>query len=138
MVNICRHYKTLPTHLQKKSQVTLPSSHDTVAIGQKLLTRSIGVICLSQYLQHLLWTRDILHLHFNHPKPFIIVTRSLSQPHTTLQILRHTSLLPGQFPANKRDSRPVSCAGNANSLNCRAVRFHARADRHLSHLSNLS
>ena len=31
-----------------------------------------------------------------HLKPFIIVTRSLSQPHPTLQILRHTSLLPGQ------------------------------------------
>jgi hypothetical protein len=39
--------------------------------------------------------------------------------------LRHTSLLPGQFPANKRDNRPVSCAGNANSLNCRAVIVHS-------------
>jgi hypothetical protein len=30
-------------------------------------------------------------------------------------------LLPGQFPANKRDTGPDSCAGNANYLNCRAV-----------------
>jgi hypothetical protein len=32
--------------------------------------------------------------------------------------------------------RPAG-AGNANSLNCRAIRFHAQAYRHLSLLSNL-
>jgi hypothetical protein len=36
--------------------VTTPQSHDTVAIVLQALTRSIGVICLSQYLQHLIWT----------------------------------------------------------------------------------
>jgi hypothetical protein len=30
-------------------------------------------------------------------KPFVIVTRSLYQPHATAQIPRHTGLLPGQF-----------------------------------------
>jgi hypothetical protein len=49
------------------------------------------------------------HIHL---MPFIIVTRSLSLPHTTLQILRHTGLPPGQFPANKMDKWPDGCAGN--------------------------
>jgi len=43
-------------------------------------------------------TSDISLKEYKHLIPFIIVTRSLSQPHPTLQILRHTSLLPGQFP----------------------------------------
>jgi hypothetical protein len=60
-----------------------------------------------------------------HLMPFIIVTRSLGQPHPTLQILRHTGLPPGQLPARKLDSRPDGCAGNTNSLNCRAVSIYA-------------
>jgi len=38
--------------------------------------------------------------------------------------LRHTSLLPGLFPANKQDKWPDSYAGNANYHNCRAVGFN--------------
>jgi hypothetical protein len=41
---------------KKNSRVTTPPSHDTVAIVLRALTRSVGVICLSQYLQHLIWT----------------------------------------------------------------------------------
>ena len=48
-----KHYQTI---CREKSKVTTPQSHDKVAMGQQLLTRSIGVICLSQYLQHLIWT----------------------------------------------------------------------------------
>ena len=91
-------------------------------IGTKqTLTRSVVVICSSRYLQHPTLTSDIMRKHYNHLIPNFIVTRSLGQPHPTLQILRRTSLLPGQFPANKRDSRPVSCAGNTNYHNCRTV-----------------
>jgi hypothetical protein len=36
-----------------------------------------------------------------HLKPFIIVTRSLSQPHPTLQILRHTQRPTGTIPCSQ-------------------------------------
>jgi len=53
--------------------------------------------------------------------------------------LRHTSLLPGQFPANKRDKWPDSCAGNANYHNCRAVSTNTCPDFELaSHLNPLN
>jgi len=100
-----------------------------------MLTRSVVVICSSRYLQHPTLTSDIMRKHYNHLIPNFIVTRSLGQPHPTLQILRRTSLLPGQFPANKRDSRPVSCAGNTNYHNCRAVSNNCfRADNWFNNL----
>ena len=40
---------------------TIPLSHDTWPTAKHILTRSVKVIYLSQYLQHLLWTSDILH-----------------------------------------------------------------------------
>jgi hypothetical protein len=56
MVKICNPTETLPIHLQKELSGDNSASHDTVAILLHVLTRSIGVICLSQYLQHLIWT----------------------------------------------------------------------------------
>jgi len=88
------------------------------------LTRSVVVICLSQYLQHLIWTVKEMLKNHKHLIPFIIITRSRNQPHPTLQILRHTGLLPGQLHANKLDNQPDSCAGNTNYSNCRAVIGH--------------
>jgi hypothetical protein len=72
-------------------------------------------------LQHLTWTGYQALKFYNYLTPFIIETRSLGQPHPTLQILRHTGLPPGQLHARKLDNRPDGYAGNANSLNCRAV-----------------
>jgi hypothetical protein len=40
---------------EENPKVTTPLSNDTVAMGQQLLTRTIGVICLSQFLL-LTWT----------------------------------------------------------------------------------
>ena len=53
MANICDTDETVSIHLQKKTKVTNPQSHDTVSMMQHVLTRSVGVICLSRYLQHL-------------------------------------------------------------------------------------
>ena len=83
---------------RKTNRGTIPSSHDTWPIAKHVLTRSVVVINLSRYLQHLIWTSDILLKSFNHLITFIILTRSHKQPHPTLQIMRHTSFLPGQFP----------------------------------------
>ena len=63
-----------------------------------MLTRSVVVICLSRYLQNLIWTVNQTWITCNHLITFVIVTRYLNQPHTTAQIPRHTGLLPGQFP----------------------------------------
>jgi len=63
-----------------------------------MLTRSVGVINLSWYLQNLTLTGDIPLKTYNNLKPFIIVTRYLNQPHATAQIPRHTWLVPGQCP----------------------------------------
>jgi hypothetical protein len=42
MVTIYNPDKTLPIHLARRTkQLTTPQSHDTVAMGQQLLTRSI-------------------------------------------------------------------------------------------------
>jgi len=116
------HMITFQSKCFKISPVTLPAYHDTVAMVLHALTRSVGVSYLSQYLQHLLWTSDILHLRFNHSKPFVIVTRYLSQPHPTLQILRHTRLATGTNPRPIGTiDRPVASPGNVTYLNCRAV-----------------
>ena len=62
---------------------------------QHVLTLSVGVICLSQYLQTLIWTVKYMLKNHKHLIPFVIVTRYLNQPHPTLQILRHTCLATG-------------------------------------------
>ena len=123
MVRMCNPKKHYQTIWIKNRKVTLPQTHDTLSMVLRALTRSIGVICLSQYLQHLIWTVWLMLKNHKHLIPFIIVTGSLNQPHPTLQILRHTGLPPGQLHANKRDNWPVSCAGNTTYSNSRAVRF---------------
>ena len=47
------HYQAI---CEENPKVTTPLSNDTVAMGQQLLTRSVVVIYLSWYLQHLIWT----------------------------------------------------------------------------------
>ena len=47
---------TLPSHLHKSHSRTTPRSNDTWSMMQHALTRSVGVICLSRYLQHLTLT----------------------------------------------------------------------------------
>jgi hypothetical protein len=83
------------------------------------LTRSVVVSFLSRYLQNLTVTSDIPLRAYKHLKPFVIVTRYLSQPHTTAQIPRHTGLLPGQFhrpigtidwPVAARVTKPTTTA----------------------------
>ena len=97
----------------KNSQVTLPAYHDTVAIVLHALTRSVGVSYLSQYLQHLLWTGDILLKYFNHLITFIITKPAHIQLRPTLQILRHTRLATGTFSWLKnRDTGRVAEPGN--------------------------
>jgi len=106
----------------KNSQVTLPAYHDTVAIVLHALTRSVGVSYLSHYLRALTLTSDILLKHYNHLITFIILTRSLSQPHPTWQITRHTRLATGTNPRPIGTiDRPVASPGNVTYLNCRAV-----------------
>ena len=102
--------------------MTPPSSHDKVAIGQPVLTRSVVVSYLSWYLQHPTLTSDIVLKYFNHLKPFIIVTRYLGQPHPTLQIPRHTCLATGTnpLPTNGTVGR-IASPGNVTYYNCRAV-----------------
>ena len=83
---------------RRTNRGTIPSSHDTWPIAKHVLTRSIWLRNLSRYLQHLIWTSDILLKTYIHLITFIIVKRTLKQPHPTLQIPRHTRLAPGQFP----------------------------------------
>ncbi len=98
-----------------------------------LITRSVGVICLSRYLQHLTLTGYQTLKHYNHLIPNIIVTRSLSQPHPTLQIPRHTRRPTGTIPCSQPgQSTGWIAPGSANSLNCRAVRFHCLRKTRLS------
>ena len=86
------------------------------------ITRSVGVSYLSRYLQVLTLTDDITLKHYKHLKPFIIVTRYLSQPHPTLQITRHTRLATGTNSWLKnRDAGRIASPGNVIYLNCRAV-----------------
>ena len=88
----------------------------------QLLTRSVGVICLSRYLQHLTMTGYKTLKNHIHLITFIIVTRSLNQPHPTLQIPRHTRRPTGTLPYSTTGTINRWIApGNANSLNCRAV-----------------
>jgi len=68
---------------------------------QHVLTRSVGVICLSQYLQTLIWTVKYMLKNHKHLIPFVIVTRYLNQPHPTLQILRHTRWPTGTTPCSQ-------------------------------------
>ena len=77
------------------------------------LTRSVKTSYLSQYLQSLLWTSDILRKTFKHLITFIILTRSHNQPHATLQILRHTRLATGTNSWLKnRDTGRIASPGN--------------------------
>jgi len=77
------------------------------------LTRSVKISYLSQYLQTLTLTSDILQKHYNHLIPFIILTRSHKQPHPTWQILRHTRLATGTIPRlKKRDTGRIAAPGN--------------------------
>ena len=75
------------------------------------LTRSVKTSYLSQYLQTLTLTSDILLNNFKHLITFIILTRSHKQPHPTWQILRHTRLATGTIPCQQTGQWPDSCAG---------------------------
>jgi hypothetical protein len=75
------------------------------------LTRSVKTSYLSQYLQTLTLTSDILLNNFNHLITFIILKRSHKQPHPTWQILRHTRLATGTIPCQQTGQWPDSCAG---------------------------
>jgi hypothetical protein len=100
-----------------QSQFNLPHSFPLLS-----LTRSVGVSYLSQYLQHLTWTGDILLKYFNHLITFIITKPSHTQLRPTLQILRHTRLATGTNPRPIGTiDRPVASPGNVTYLNCRAV-----------------
>ena len=71
-------------------------------------------------------TSDISLKEYKHLIPFIIVTRSLSQPHPTLQILRHTCLATGTISRLKnQDIWPDTASGNVYLLYCRAVGLNA-------------
>ena len=61
-----------------------------------------------------------------------LITYTLTGKNCAVPSLRRDTLLakvPGLLPAQT--------SGNSYYHNRRAVRFHARGDRHLSHLSNL-
>jgi hypothetical protein len=49
-------FKPYQSICKENPKVTNPQSHDTVSMMQHVLTRSVGVICLSRYLQHLTLT----------------------------------------------------------------------------------
>ena len=98
------------------------ASHDTVKMGQQLLTRSVVVINLSRYLQTLTLTGYKKLKHYKHLITNIFVTRYLNQPHATLQIPRHTRRPTGIAPW----SLPGQSTGwiapvNVYYHNCRAV-----------------
>jgi hypothetical protein len=92
------------------------------------LTRSVGVICLSQYLQSNL---DSLIVINNQLKP-LKTTVTFGSGQLTAQMTLFTFAGTCKYcailachrdnsTANKRDKNPAGCASNANSLNCRAV-----------------
>ena len=77
------------------------------------LTRSVKISYLSQYLQTLTLTSDILLDLFNHLITFIIVKPAHIQLRPTLQILRHTRLATGTIPRLKnRDTGRIAAPGN--------------------------
>jgi len=51
MVRMHNSNETLSIHLQEKSLGDNSANHDTVSTVLRVLTRTIGVICSSQYLQ---------------------------------------------------------------------------------------
>src|SRR5659263_66611 len=85
----------------KNRKVTLPRSHDTVSMVLHALTRSVGVICSSRYLQHLTLTGYQMLKLYKHLITNFIVTRSQNQPHPTLQIPRHTRRPTGTIPCSQ-------------------------------------
>jgi hypothetical protein len=132
------HYQSICTKNQSGDNST---SHDTVEMGQQLLTRSVVVINLSRYLQTLTLTGYQKLKHYKHLITNIIVTRYLAsassaQPHATLP----ARLTPvGQantapYPAAHRDSSILTTGtinrwitpGNVYYHNCRAVSTHNR------------
>jgi hypothetical protein len=122
MVRICSPNETLSIHLHKESSGDNSATHDTVSMMQHVLTRSVGVICLSRYLQHLTLTGYKKLKHYKHLITCIIVTRSQNQPHPTLQIPRHTRRPTGTLSLLTTGTiNRWSAPGNANSLNCRTV-----------------
>ena len=102
------------------------------------LTRSVKISYLSQYLQTLTLTSDILLKHFNHLITFIILTRSHKQPHPTWQILRHTRLATGTIPRLKKgDTGRIAAPGNVTYFNSRAVRCYSIYPANRKYLASL-
>ena len=98
--------------LADASASLLQSQFDTHHLFPLLtLTRSVKTSYLSQYLQTLTQTIDILLKHFNHIITFIIAKPAHIQLRPTLQILRHTRLATGTIPCQQTGHRPDSCAG---------------------------
>ena len=85
------------------------------------LTRSIGVICLSRYLQNLTVT-----VYQTLKQPNYLYTLVLYRDRRTSRTRqrKYCAILACHrdiLTAHKRDKNPAGCASNANSLNCRAV-----------------
>ena len=131
-------YNSQPKYAGRAFQPVLPaqikfdlrSCHDNslTCNPTQPLTRSVGVICLSQYLQSNL---DSLIVINNQLKPLKTTVTSGSGQLTaqmTLFTFARTCkycAIPAchrdSFPTHNRDKKPAGCASNANSLNCRAV-----------------
>src|SRR5659263_705482 len=90
---------------KKNSRVTTPQSHDTVSMMQQLLTRSVGVICLSRYLQHLTLTGYKTLIQPNYLTFIIYRDRKTSR---TL-LCKYRAIPggpPGQLHTHNRDNQP--------------------------------
>src|SRR5659263_720019 len=121
------HYQAI---CKKNPRVTTPQSHDTVSIALHLITRSVGVICLSRYLQHLTLTGYKTLKQPNYLYTFVIyrdrkTSRTLLCKYRAIPACHRDSFL-----ARNRDNQPDGCAGNAYSLNCRAVSSHRDQNDH--------
>ena len=69
------HYQSI---CKKNRKVTTPQTHDTASMMQHALTRSVGVICLSRYLQHLTLTGSQMLKHYNY-----LITNSIYRDRET-------------------------------------------------------
>ena len=97
------------------------------------ITRSVGVICLSQYLQVTLTGYETLK-HSNHLSTnYLYRDRDKALAHHDGKYCAIPACHRDSFSAHNRDKKPAGCASNANSLNCRAVGCNGRDFLHQGH-----
>src|SRR5659263_750132 len=103
------HYQAI---CKKNPRVTTPQSHDTVSIALHLITRSVGVICLSRYLQHLTLTGYKTLKQPNYLYTFVIYR----DRNTSRTLLCKYSAIPGGPPGQLRALLPGQSTGGLRQV----------------------